>query len=84
MAYRVVSHLVHDPDGGIMLLCNNHESWSPRIAEQAIRDIESGDHTYYMNDPDDENRVIEFRVVESPGNGKVLLAVQNAPEKAGT
>jgi len=83
VAYRVVTHLVHDPDGGIMLLCNNHESWSPRVAEQAIHDIQSGIHTYYMNDPDDDNRVIEFRVVDRPGKGKVLLAVQNEPEKTG-
>ncbi|MEQ8661852.1 MAG: alpha/beta fold hydrolase [Gammaproteobacteria bacterium] len=35
-------------DGRIMALCHPGEPWSPRAAADAIRDIETGAHTYYV------------------------------------
>ncbi|MBF9052071.1 DUF3892 domain-containing protein [Roseobacter sp. HKCCD9010] len=35
-------------DGDITKLCKSGEAWSPRQKADAIRDIENGTHTYYV------------------------------------
>ncbi len=48
MSDRQVNHVVRDSQGNIMALCNPWEEWSPRIMEDAIRDIENRTHRYYV------------------------------------
>lgn len=49
MADRQVTHSGKDADGDILCLCNHGETWwSPRKKADAIRDIENGDHSYYV------------------------------------
>ncbi len=68
MADRAVFKTGKDRDGDITKLCNEGQSWSPRSKSDAIRDIESGTHTYYV--PWKSGRT-EIRVV--PGiTGKYL------------
>lgn len=47
MADRAVRKTGKDKDGDITSLCDG-ASWSPRSKANAISDIESGTHTYYV------------------------------------
>lgn len=68
MADMAVSKTGKNPDGDITSLCNDSAYWSPRSKSDAIRDIESGAHTYHVPWP--EGRT-EIRVVNGQ-NGKYL------------
>ena len=68
MADRRVTGTGKDPDGDITALCG---SWGIATKSQAIRDIESGTHTYYVQEPG-TNRV-DVHVVDGP-TGKYLRA----------
>lgn len=68
MAGRAVIRTGKDVDGDITTLCYPGEYWSPRLKQDAIYDIESGDHTYYV--PWKDGRT-EIGVVNGPG-GKYL------------
>ncbi|MCC6712189.1 MAG: DUF3892 domain-containing protein [Candidatus Dadabacteria bacterium] len=68
MADRPVRQTGKDRDGDITALCDSGSSWSPRMKWDAIRDIETGLHTYYV--PWKSGRT-EIRVVNGP-NGKYL------------
>lgn len=68
MSDRAVRNTGKDRDGDITRLCNPGQSWSPRSKADAIRDIESGTHTYYV--PWQRGRT-EIRVVNG-ANGKYL------------
>ncbi|MFB2586964.1 DUF3892 domain-containing protein [Herbiconiux liukaitaii] len=48
MADRAVYKTGKDNYGDITHLCNDGASWSPRAKADAIREIESGMHTYYV------------------------------------
>ena len=48
MADRKVTASGKDKDGDIIKLCKSGEAWSPRMKADAIRDIENGTHTYYV------------------------------------
>jgi hypothetical protein len=48
MTDRVVVKSGKDRDGDITKLCNAGQVWSPRLKAEAIRDIESGTHRYYV------------------------------------
>lgn len=50
MADRRVTRSRKDGDGDITALCNSGQYWSPRTKADAISDIESGNHTYYVED----------------------------------
>jgi hypothetical protein len=39
-----------DKDGNIISLCNAGEHWSPRGKADAIRDIDSGNYKYYVEE----------------------------------
>jgi len=71
MADRPVTQSQKDSDGDITALCTPEEYWSPRLKLDAIQDIESGDHTYYV--PWNSGRT-EIRVVRDPKvqDGKYL------------
>lgn len=69
MADRSVTRTGKDRDGDIMKLCNSGGFWSPRSKWDAIRDIESGTHRYYVPWPDGKHTLI--RVVSGP-TGKYL------------
>jgi hypothetical protein len=48
MADRLVIKSRKGYDGDILALCNPEESWSPRFKNDAIRDIESNLHNYFV------------------------------------
>jgi hypothetical protein len=68
MADREVTHTGKDRNGDITALCNPGSWWSPRSKADAISDIDSKTHTYYVKWP--EKRT-EIKVVDGP-NGKYL------------
>lgn len=68
MADRPVRKTRKDGDGDILALCNDGSAWSPRQKADAIRDIESGTHTYHV--PWTTGRT-EIHVVNG-SNGKYL------------
>jgi len=68
MSDRAVRSTGKDRDGDITKLCNQGHGWSPRTKVDAIRDIESCIHTYYV--PWQSGRT-EIRVVNGP-TGKYL------------
>lgn len=69
MADRAVTHTRKDRDGDILALCNPGEYWSPRKKADAIRDIETRAHSYYV--PWWDGRRTPIRVVDGP-RGKYL------------
>ena len=50
MAERRVTKTGKDSDGDITKLCNNSTTWSFEYKSNAIRHIENGTHTYYVNE----------------------------------
>lgn len=50
MAERRVMQTGKDSDRDITKLCNPAGVWSPRYKSSAISDIESGTHTYYVDE----------------------------------
>jgi hypothetical protein len=49
MAKCYVRQTGKDKDGDITRLCNSGQFWSPRSKADAIQDIESGTHEYWVN-----------------------------------
>lgn len=68
MTDRAVRKTRKDKDGDIVALCDDGEYWSPRPKKDAINDIETGAHTYYV--PWKSGRT-EIHVVNGP-SGKYL------------
>lgn len=75
MADRRVTRSRKDDDGDITALCNSGD-WSPRLKSDAISDIDSGNHTYYVQD--DAGRS-DIEVIEdaSVAGGKYLRTDPN-------
>ena len=69
MADRAVTLTGKDGDRDITRLCNPGAYWSPRAKWDAIRDIESATHRYYV--PWTDGRSTWIRVVIGP-TGKYL------------
>lgn len=63
MAERKVTQSRKDSDGDITALCNPGEYWSPRMKNDAISDIESRLHTYYVRQPGTERADIHVVTV---------------------
>ena len=74
MADRRITHSRKDRYGNITAIGQPGQYWSPRSAADAIRDIEFGQHTYFVQWP--EKRT-EIRVV-SGANGKYLRTDRDA------
>lgn len=74
MADRAV-RMSRKEDGDIVALCNDSESWSPRLRDDVIQDIETGAHTYYV--PWTDGRT-EVHVVHDP-NGTYLRTDRGDP-----
>ena len=68
MADRGVTRSRKDEDGDITELCNPGQSWSPRLKRDVINDIESGQHSYFVQAP---NGRVDIHVVDGP-TGKYL------------
>ena len=77
MSDRDVTRTGKDVDGDITKLCNPERSWSPRSKKDAIHDIESGDHTYYV--PWTSGRT-KIKVVDGP-SGKYLRTDSDGTSK---
>ena len=69
MADRAVYKTGKDDDGDILSLCATGETWSPRSKADAIRDIESTAHRYYV--PWKDGKSTWINVVNGP-TGKYL------------
>ncbi len=81
MADRAVTQTGKDADGDITKLCNPGEFWSPRSKQDAIDDIESGNHTYYVPWISGRRQFrTEIRVVNGP-NGKYLRTNHDGTSK---
>ncbi len=50
MADRRVRQTGKDSDGDITSLCNTGEAWSPRSKADAVNDIRSGTHDYFVDE----------------------------------
>lgn len=68
MAERRVTQTGKNDEGDITALCNTSEAWSPRSKNNAISDIESGTHSYYVGSGTSRTNV---HVVNGP-TGKYL------------
>lgn len=69
MAKRYVRQTGKNSQGDITRLCNSGQPWSPRTKADAISDIESGTHEYWVNwSTSPETKI---RVVNGP-SGKYL------------
>lgn len=64
MTDRAVRRTRKDRDGDITALCDDGAYWSPRYKADAIRDIDSGLHTYHVSWWD--GRRTRIRVVDDP------------------
>ena len=50
MADRRVRRTGKDKDGDITSLCNGGQSWSPRSKANAVSDINSSTHSYFVDE----------------------------------
>ena len=78
MAKRYVTKTGKDRDGDITKLCQPGQAWSPRYKSDAINDIESGLHEYWVNWANSPETKI--RVVNGP-NGKYLRTDRDATSR---
>jgi hypothetical protein len=78
MADRQVSRTGKDRDGDITALCNSGAFWSPRKKWDAIHDIESRTHRYFVRWP--EGKDTDIRVVNGP-TGKYLRTDRDTTPK---
>lgn len=62
MGKRRVTQVEKNLNGEVFALCNANEDWSPRRKQDAIQDIESLAHSYYVQWPD--KRQTQILVVE--------------------
>lgn len=69
MADRQVTRSGKDRDGDITALCHSGAFWSPRKKWDAIHDIETRTHSYYVQQPG--TRRVEVKVVQG-ATGKYL------------
>lgn len=69
MTRRQVKQTGKGSGGGITSLCNQGQMWSPRSKANAISDIESHLHSYYVSWPN--GPTTDVHVVEGP-TGKYL------------
>ena len=61
MAKRYVTRTGKNSQGDITRLCNGGQFWSPRSKADAINDIETGTHEYWVswtNSPETKIRVV--------------------------
>ena len=77
MAGRRVTHTGKDKEGDITKLYNRDEPWLSRPKADAIRDIEYGVHTYYV---ESDGERVSIHVVDGP-SGKYL---RSDPDKTST
>ena len=77
MVDRRVTRSRKDSDGEITALCGPGAGWSPRNKQDAIRDIEAREYSYYV---DMAGYRIDVQVVQGP-NGKYLRTTAD-PESA--
>lgn len=74
MADRRITHSRKDRNGDITAVGQPGQVWSPRMKADAIRDIESRSHTYFVQWPE---RRTEIRVVQG-ATGKYLRTDRDA------
>ena len=82
MARRQVTRTKKDSDGDILALCNPSENWSPRSKNDAIYDIESNNHSYYVIIGG--SKEVDIRVIKDPYKGKYLRTVWSEPSPLDT
>ena len=75
MTERRVRQTGKDTDGHITALCHVGETWSPRLKADAVDDIESNTHRYYVEELAARTYV---HVVNGPA-GKHLRTTADSP-----
>jgi hypothetical protein len=78
MADRPIRQARHNADGDITRIGNIGQWWSPVAKADAIADIESGTHHYYV--PWQNSPYTDIRVVNGP-NGKYLRTDRDNTER---
>ena len=78
MADRQVTASGKDKDGDITKLCKSGEAWSSRLKADAIRDIDNGLHTYYVQQAGTSRTNI---TVVNGTTGKYLRSTADASSK---
>lgn len=78
MERRQVTHTTKDQDGDIIALCNPGMFWSPVSKSQAIRDIESNTHSYYVKSGIKE---VYIHVVKKGDGSKYLRTDPDSTDK---
>ena len=78
MADRQVTASEKDKDGDITKLCKSGEAWSSRLKADAIRDIDNGLHTYYVQQAGTSRTNI---TVVNGTTGKYLRSTADASSK---
>lgn len=79
MTRRQVTHTGKDKDGDITRLCKPGEYWSPRTKKDAIDDIESNQHSYYVRWWD--GRETDVHVVKRSDGSKYLRTDRDTTPK---
>ena len=69
MADRLVTENKKIFNGNVIALVNPNESWSPRFKHDAIRDIESNLHNYFMQV---NGKHIKIKVMVKNGNKQLV------------
>lgn len=77
MADRRVRTSGKDADGDTTALCNPGETWSPRLKDDVIDDIESKLHTYYV---DEDGSRADVQVIDGE-SGKYLRSTADKTSK---
>ena len=77
---RQVTKSRKDRHGDILVLCNPGADWSLRLKQDAIRDIETGLHTYFVRWKDGQRT--EIRVALGPA-GKYLRTSKDGTTRNG-
>ncbi|MEA2010676.1 MAG: DUF3892 domain-containing protein [Actinomycetota bacterium] len=57
MARRRIRSTRKDRDCDILSVCNKAEYWPPRAKAEAIRDIDAGEHAYFVAEASHESEV---------------------------
>lgn len=79
MADRRVTKTRKDSDGDILSLCNDSQVWSPRDKADAIKDIDDGVHTYYVQWK--KAGRTDIHVVDDKEKGKYLRTDRDDTDK---
>jgi Protein of unknown function (DUF3892) len=74
---RQVTHTKKDKDGDILAICNPESDWKKRSKDEAIRDIDSGNHEYFVKIG---NKEVDIKVLKYLRTDKDTITKNNLAE----